>query len=99
MVAQEEFKQWGILELMGHRRLAGLISEIQIAGTAFIRIDIPGSGGPLFGDDGFTQIYNPQAVYCFTPTSEEDARKAAKCIDPTPVKRWELPHLEEKEEY
>ena len=35
------FEGWAILELMGHRRLAGLLSETQIGGAAFIRIDVP----------------------------------------------------------
>ena len=35
------FKQWAILELMGHRRLAGLVSETTLAGGAFLRIDVP----------------------------------------------------------
>lgn len=35
------FEGWAILELMGHRRLAGHISEAQIGGASFIRIDVP----------------------------------------------------------
>lgn len=35
---------WAILELMGHRRLAGYVSEQEIAGAAFIRVDVPGTG-------------------------------------------------------
>lgn len=32
---------WAILELMGHRRLAGWLSEEEVAGAAFLRLDIP----------------------------------------------------------
>lgn len=38
---RESFTGWAILELMGHRRLGGYLSEQEIAGAAFIRIDVP----------------------------------------------------------
>ena len=36
-----KFEEWAILELMGHRRLAGKITDAVIGGGAFLRIDIP----------------------------------------------------------
>jgi len=56
---QKGFKEWAILELMGHRRLAGLVSEQQIGGASFIRIDIPGKDGPLLSEFQATQFYSP----------------------------------------
>jgi hypothetical protein len=35
------FEGWAILELMGHRRLGGYLREQDVAGAAFIRIDVP----------------------------------------------------------
>jgi hypothetical protein len=40
----EPFEGWAILELMGHRRLAGRVSEIEIAGAKMLRLDVPGVG-------------------------------------------------------
>lgn len=98
-MSEEKFKEWGILELMGHRRLAGLISEQQIGGASFIRIDVPNPGpGPLFeGASPFraTQFYGAAAIYCITPTDEETARKAALLVEVAPVRRWELPGPEQ----
>ncbi|MGH3631203.1 MAG: hypothetical protein ACRDRL_27640 [Sciscionella sp.] len=34
---------WVILELMGHRRLAGYLAEEQIGGVSFLRLDVPGT--------------------------------------------------------
>ena len=34
------FDCWAILELMGHRRLAGYLREQEVSGHGFIRIDI-----------------------------------------------------------
>lgn len=83
-----EFKHWCIVELMGHRRLAGLASEEEIGGQGFLRLDVPAPDG-----DGFsaTQYYGSSAIYCITLTDEETARAVAKAAQPTPVQRWELP--------
>jgi hypothetical protein len=85
-----KFKEWAVLELFGHRKLAGLVSEAEIAGGAFLRLDIPGEDG-----DVATQFYNPSAVYAMTPVTEELARQVAKAHRPAPVTRWELPQLPE----
>lgn len=73
---------WAIVELMGHRRLGGYVSEQEIAGAAFLRIDVP-------GDQDATQFYSAGAVYCITPTTEDMARAASGRVEP--VHRWELP--------
>ncbi len=88
MSNSETFEGWAILELMGHRRLAGKLSEQEIAGAGFIRIDIP---GPVQdGDEQWvTQFYAPSAVYAITPTVEDVARELAKQSE-APVSRWEL---------
>lgn len=35
------FESWAVLELMGHRRLAGFVREVTIAGAGLLRIDVP----------------------------------------------------------
>lgn len=82
----ERFDEWAVLELMGHRRLAGRVQEVTIAGCAFLRIDVP-------SDPPATQFYAPGAIYCITPTSEDVARAFAQRHAPAPVQRWELPAL------
>lgn len=81
------FEGWVILELMGHRRLAGHLSEAQIGGASFVRIDVPEGEGP---ENVATQFYSPSAVYCITPTTEAIARKVAATSRPEPVTAWEL---------
>jgi hypothetical protein len=84
------FEGWAILELMGHRRLGGYVRQAEIAGAAFVRVDVP---APAESADEIaaTQFYSPQAVYCLTPTTEEVARALAASERPAPVHRWELP--------
>lgn len=86
---------WAILELMGHRRLAGYVSEQEIAGSSFLRLDIPAAGGD---EPEATQYYSPAAVYCITPASEEFARAVARYSNPAPAARWELPAPEPPDE-
>lgn len=86
---QETFEGWAILELMGHRRLAGRVSQAELAGAAFIRIDIPSGDGDIA-----TQFYAPAALYCLTPTTEAIARQVAMNYQPEPVTRWELRAIE-----
>jgi hypothetical protein len=83
------FREWAIVELMGHRRYAGLISEATIGGGSFLRLDVYTEPG---GNDlpKVTQFYAPGAVYCITPVAEDVARKVAADSQPTPVTRYEL---------
>lgn len=78
------YPMWAIVELMGHRKLAGELREVTIAGGAFLRLDVP-SQPPV------TQFYGSSAIYCITPTTEDLARKVAEAARPTPVSRYELP--------
>jgi hypothetical protein len=87
-VTEQAFAQWVILELMGHRRLAGYLTEQEIGGQAFLRLDVPAADGQ---GHAATQFYSASAVYCITPTTEDLARRVAAGADPAPVKRWELP--------
>jgi hypothetical protein len=66
---------WAVLEIMGHRRLAGLVREETIAGAVMLRVDIPGpsSDFPVKA----TQYYGGASLFCMTPTTEELARKEA----------------------
>jgi hypothetical protein len=84
--AKASFEGWVILELMGHRRLAGYLSEEVVGGTAFLRIDVPGQDTTISA----TQFYSGSAVYCITPTTEEIARKVAASSQPAPVTAWDL---------
>lgn len=84
--AEPTFDEWVICELMGHRRLAGRVREVQIAGAGFLRLDIPAAGD----DPGRTQFLAPGSVYALHPVTEETARAAAVGWRPEPVSRWEL---------
>lgn len=81
---------WCILELLGHRRLGGYLTETEIAGSGFLRIDVPG----IDGGNSVTQFVTPASVYAITPVTQEMAEAVAKRNQPEPVPRWELPSPE-----
>lgn len=39
--SQPAFEGWAILELMGHRRLGGYVTEVELAGHGMLRLDVP----------------------------------------------------------
>lgn len=85
-MADESFDSFAILELMGHRRLAGRVREATLAGGSFLRIDVPA----VDDQAEVTQFYSPGAVYAITPCSEEVARGFAARHRPEPVHQYEL---------
>ena len=91
------FEGWAILELMGHRRLAGYVTETEIAGAGVLRLDVPDGSEGEEGGVFATQFYAPSALYCLTPTTEEIARAVASRTRPAPVQRWELPAASDAE--
>jgi|ERR1043166_49143 hypothetical protein len=88
----ELFDCWAIVELFGHQKIAGRVSEATIAGGAFIRVDVPQCGE----QKPFTRFFGPSAIYSINPTTEEIARSAARYHVKAPVERYELPKLAEK---
>jgi hypothetical protein len=82
----EKQECWAIVELMGHVKMAGRISEEERFGAKMGRIDIPKADGSFV-----TQWFGGSTVYRITPTTEEAARKVATLGVPAPVHLWELP--------
>ena len=62
----ETFETWAIVELFGHVKMAGRVSEQVIAGAAMLRLDVPAADGQA----GFTRFYGSSAVYSITPTDQ-----------------------------
>lgn len=86
--------QWGILELMGHKVVAGRISKSEEFGTVLLRVDVPATS--TFPE--FTQMYGNSSIYCVTFTSEDVARIAAERAKVNPVSVY-APELITKEQY
>lgn len=86
---QDSYTGWAILELMGHRRLAGRISEGSVGGVPLLRIDVYVGSATA---PEVTQFYGSPAIYCVTPSTEELCRRMA--VAPALVSPYELPALD-----
>lgn len=81
----EEPAVWAIVELMGHVRLAGRLTEEEKFGAKMGRLDIP-------SEDGFvTQLFGGGSVYRITIVTEAVARHVCKQSSPAPVSPWDFP--------
>lgn len=78
------FDQWAIVEIMGHQRLAGRVTEQAIGGTNFVRVDVPG----VEGSQPFTKLLGTGSIYAITLTDEETARLAAASMRVKPMDEW-----------
>lgn len=86
MSTAKGFDSWAIVELMGHVKMAGRVTEEERFGVKMGRIDIPQADG------GFvTQYFGGSSVYRITPCTEDTARRAATLGVPAPVYAWQLP--------
>lgn len=82
------FDEWALVELFGHARIVGRVTEATIAGGAFIRVDVPNDDG---SEVVFTRFFGPSAIYSMSPIGKELALQLAKRQSAEPVKRYELP--------
>lgn len=83
--------EWMLVEFLGHKRLAGFVTEQERWGQVLMRIDIP-TGFDLESKKlAFTtQYYGTHALYCATPIRESDAIKLAKELRPAPFGKFDL---------
>lgn len=86
---RQTFEVWAIVELMGHQRMAGWVTEATIAGGSFIRIDVPDTAAR----PAYTRYIGPPAIFAINPTTEQIARAMAERYNPAPVNAYEMPQL------
>lgn len=82
---EENLLGWMIVEVKGHRKLAGRVTETTLAGHGVIRVDVPGEGDAVI----LTQLYPPDSIHCLTYCTEAEARRQAAMMVPAPAKRIE----------
>ena len=68
---------WGIVEIMGHRTRAGLLSDATIGGATMLRVEHP-SLADHTGDEPLTEYYAPAAIFAIRPCSQDQAIAAAR---------------------
>lgn len=73
-----------IVELMGHTKITGMVSK---SAMGLLRVDAvdPLTGAPI------TKYYNPSAIYCMTPITQESLKMVAEMNVPKPIGVWDIP--------
>jgi hypothetical protein len=98
----EQPSQWAVLELFGHSRIAGRVSEQTIAGATFVRVDVPAVHGlrnnwrnganveEHYSIPEHTRTLGPAAIYSINWLDEAAARIVAAQLLHQPVSAYGL---------
>ena len=83
---QAKFDEWAIVDLFGHQRIAGRVSEQAVGGCSFVRVDVPASDRR----PGFTRLFGAGAIYAITIIDQETAELAARACLVQPMEPWSI---------
>jgi len=86
MQPETEKPVWAIVEIMGHNKIAGILTEEEKFGSKLGRVEIPQPDGSYC-----TQYFGGGSVYRIHIVTEEVARQAAKISRPAPLNSWDFP--------
>lgn len=80
------YEGWALVEQMGFRKTVGKVTEVEMAGTKMLRLDIPSLDDAGVPTSWSTRFCGGQSLYQVTPLTEEVALEMAKHqADPRPV--------------
>jgi len=89
---EQKFELNAVVELFGHQRIAGKVTEQSIGVATFIRIDVP----ETTTQPKFTRIVNPSAIYAINPVTEEVMITMAQMITAKPIDAWDIREMQNK---
>ena len=81
---------WAIVEVMGHSKYAGRVSEHTGLGVPLVRVEVP----EVQGQPAFEKLLGGAAIFGVTPCTEEAARAAAEYLCVRPLNMVALPARE-----
>lgn len=81
------FESWALVEIYGHQKYAGKVTEQTIGGCNFVRVDVPETPDAK----PFTKLFGQGAIFSITPIEEDVARHLATQYGNPPVHVYELP--------
>lgn len=84
-----KFESWALVELFGHTRMIGKVTEQTIGGIPFVRVDVPADGDR----SAYTRFLGNGAIYSITPLEETAARALLVNVREEPIQPWEIRRL------
>jgi hypothetical protein len=88
----EKFELNAVVELFGHTKMAGKVTEQNIGVATFIRVDVP----ETTQQPKFTRLLNPSAIYAINPVTEEVMNQMAEMITSKPIDSWDIKEMQKK---
>jgi hypothetical protein len=84
-IPEPELKSWALVELFGHQRIVGFLSQQSFGTGVLFRVDIPDltKDGKVVRK-GFTRYFGLSSIYSITPVDEPTVRALLPNIDGTP---------------
>lgn len=90
---EKETRFWAIVELMGHQKIAGELSEFVMGGSSFIRVDVPDTES----QPSYTRFLTDKAIYAINPVTELVARFKAEQLQSRPIESWDFQSMMTKQ--
>lgn len=95
-----ELKSWALVELFGHQRIVGYLSQQTFGTGVLFRVDVP----DLLKDgkvvrEGFTRYFGLSSIYSITPVSESVVRELLPSIDGAPTRPMSLRSYSKEDDY
>jgi len=88
----EKFELNAVVELFGHTKMAGKVTEQTIGVATFVRVDVP----ETTQQPKFTRLLNPSAIYAINPVTEEVMLHMAEMITSKPIDSWDISVMQKK---
>jgi len=76
MPADESYEGWAIVELFGHRVIPSYVKPVAMYGGTMAKVDTRDTHDPPI-----VQYYGASAIYCVTPSTEEEVRRRNRPYD------------------
>lgn len=86
MEIKEAFREWAIVEVMGHTVYAGLATDTSVGGQSYLRVDVPASGDR----QAFTKLLGPGSIFSISPCDEATVRAFVDRRQMEPFDRYSL---------
>jgi|ERR1044072_1724304 hypothetical protein len=88
----QKLELFAIVELFGHGRMAGKVTEQSIGPDTFIRVSVPETKN----QPSFDRLLNPKAIYAINPVTEEVMQAKAEQLQTSPIEAWDIRKMQEK---
>jgi hypothetical protein len=85
---EPELKSWALVELFGHQRIVGFLTQQTFGSGVLFRVDVPDlTQEKKVVRKGFTRYFGLSSIYSITPIDEQTVRDLLPSIDGTPAAR------------